>query len=451
MQLIQHQELASAQATITFSSIPQTYTDLFLVLSVRLASDVNESILLGLNGTTANFAIRYLQGNGGTAYSGNLTRWIGSSPDSAWTANSFSNTQVYFPNYTSATSKSYSVTSVAEQNTTTAYQDLGAGLWTDNTAISSIEITAAANFVQYSSATLYGIRRYSTSAAPKATGGIITFDAVNNKWIHAFTASGTFTPTQDLTNVDYLVVAGGGSGGGSDRGGGGGAGGYRSTVTGESSGGGGSAESKLSLTSGTGYTVTVGAGGASAAVNVRGVNGSNSVFGAITATGGGGGGHQNFSSGVGQTGGSGGGGGISGGAGDRSAAGGSGTTNQGYAGGGSRTDNATYGNAGGGGGAGAVGATVTGSSTVGTGGNGVASTITGSSVTRAGGGGGGADATATSGVSGGSGGGGLGAYRSSIVATAGSVNTGSGGGGAGYTSMASGAGGSGIVIVRYDA
>jgi hypothetical protein len=166
MQVIQHQELGSTQASITFSSIPQTFTDLVLVLSVRLASDVNESILLGLNGTTTNFAVRYLQGNGGIAYTGTLTRWIGSSPDSAFTANTFSNTQVYFPNYTSGTSKSYSIDSVAEWNSSTAFQDLGAGLWTNNAAISSIEITAAANFVQFSSATLYGIT--------KGSDGIVT-------------------------------------------------------------------------------------------------------------------------------------------------------------------------------------------------------------------------------------------------------------------------------------
>ncbi len=159
MKVIQHIELGSAQSSISFSSIPQTFTDLCLVLSVRLASDVNESILLGLNGTTTSFSIRYLQGNGGIAYSGTLTRWIGSATDTAFTSNTFANTQVYFPNYTSATSKSYSVDSVTETNATTSFLDLGAGLWSNNAAISSIEITAAANFVQYSSATLYGITK----------------------------------------------------------------------------------------------------------------------------------------------------------------------------------------------------------------------------------------------------------------------------------------------------
>jgi hypothetical protein len=105
------------------------------------------------------------------------------------------------------------------------------------------------------------------------------------------------TPT-----VEYLVIAGGGAGSGSSTGGGGGAGGYRTA-------------SSYSVTGGTSYTVTVGAGGSSSV-------GSDSVFDTITSIGGG------FSSG---TGGSGfGGNGISG---TGFTGGGSGTAGQGNNGG----------------------------------------------------------------------------------------------------------------------
>lgn len=60
-------------------------------------------------------------------------------------------------------------------------------------------------------------------------------------------------------DVDFLVVAGGGSGG-MRRGSGGGAGGLR-TSYGSASGGASSAETGLTLTSGTTYTITVGNGG----------------------------------------------------------------------------------------------------------------------------------------------------------------------------------------------
>ena len=90
--------------------------------------------------------------------------------------------------------------------------------------------------------------------------------------------------------VEYLVVAGGGGGGA--VGAGGGAGGYRVGA--------------LPVTTGTSYTITVGAGGAGGAVGSSGSNGSDSVFSTITSTGGGRGGSYN--GGNGSSGGSGGGG-----------------------------------------------------------------------------------------------------------------------------------------------
>ena len=68
-----------------------------------------------------------------------------------------------------------------------------------------------------------------TSSA-KASGGNISF--YNNKTIHAFTSSGTFTNTSGSPlTVDTVVVAGGG-GGGSQYAAGGGAGGVRSSLFG---------------------------------------------------------------------------------------------------------------------------------------------------------------------------------------------------------------------------
>ena len=104
------------------------------------------------------------------------------------------------------------------------------------------------------------------------------------------------TPQFDGT-TSFLVVAGGGSGG-YDQGGAGGAGGYRSSYNSEASGGGGSAESALTLTQGTTYTITVGAGGAAVtstpAIGLNGVNSSisGSDITDITSVGGGGGGSR---------------------------------------------------------------------------------------------------------------------------------------------------------------
>ena len=231
-------------------------------------------------------------------------------------------------------------------------------------------------------------------------------------------------PTTYIAN--YLVAAGAGGGGG-DIGGGGGAGGLLTDT--------------LTLSYGTSYTVTVGAGGAGATGSNPGTAGSNSVFSSFTATGGGGGAKAN---GVAGSGGSGGGGGWSN---TSPTAGGSGTSGQGFAGGTGGTS--SPGTSGGGGGSSAVGATGKAAST-GIGGAGVSSSITGSAVNYAGGGGGGGYNVA--GAVGGAGGGGTGGQVNDpgvvvSTATAGTANTGGGGGGGGAYSQNGAAGGSGVVIL----
>lgn len=226
-------------------------------------------------------------------------------------------------------------------------------------------------------------------------------------------------------DVEYIVIAGGGGGGTYNNAGGGGAGGYRSSISGESSGGGSAAETALSLSVGTAYSLIVGAGGSSA------TSGANSIFASITANGGGtemtaggsGGGSRHYPPG----------------------AQGAGTAGQGYAGGGGYNGPSSYG-AGGGGGASSIGGSGN-SSKAGDGGAGVASSVSGVSVTRAGGGGGGSN---TGLGSGGAGGGGNGAY-SGVAATAGAANTGSGGGGGASGVVTGGAGGSGVIILKVPA
>ena len=231
--------------------------------------------------------------------------------------------------------------------------------------------------------------------------------------------------------VEYLVIAGGGSGG--SPGGGGGAGGYRYGTG-------------LGLLRSSNYLITVG-NGANAVTNAQGNKGNNSVFGTISATGGGIGGN---SSGAGP--------GGSGGGGSRDGAAAAGIGNQGnytpvegYAGG--TTSPMPYGGGGGGGGAGGVGSPGLGGSLPtekgGAGGVGLSSSITGSSIFRGGGGGGGAEQPGSSGAgAGGNGGGGAGGLYQA-TATSGASNTGGGGGGAGYPGTTSGAGGSGVVIIAY--
>jgi len=225
------------------------------------------------------------------------------------------------------------------------------------------------------------------------------------------------------SNIEYVVIAGGGGGGSNSNSGGGGAGGYLSS-------------SIDSVTSGSTFTITVGAGG-SVAGNTNGGNGNvSSIAGStittISTVEGGGGSKQGGEAG----------GGGSGGGGAYDTSGASGTAGQGFAGGNGVASGAYPG--GGGGGASEAGNT----DGNGAGGDGKASKITGASVTRAGGGSGGVS-TGQSATSPGDGGGGVGARGNTAVAQAGTANTGGGGGGGGADNYGK-EGGSGVVIVAYD-
>jgi hypothetical protein len=158
MTLIQHIELGSSAASITFSSIPATFTDLYLVYSLRGTNSSNYQILR-FNNLTTSFTQRELIGDGSSASSSSRTDSLiraTTNPDTA-TANTNANAAIYIPNYAGSTNKSFSVDGVTETNGTTAFQTIKAGLWSNTAAISQITLGADANFASGSSATLYGI------------------------------------------------------------------------------------------------------------------------------------------------------------------------------------------------------------------------------------------------------------------------------------------------------
>jgi hypothetical protein len=431
--LLERIELAASAASVTFSNIPQTgYTDLKVVASLRQDSGTGNysNGTITINGGGTAVTARELWGNG--SGKGSATGIYTIVSNASNTANSFSSAEFYFPNYTSSTNKSFSADLVSEGNFADEAIVLKGFLWSNTAAITSITLNpSSGNFIANSTVSLYGLAAVGTTPtiAPKAAGGSIYTD--NTYWYHVFRTTGTFVPQINLT-CDALVVAGGG-GGGYGIGGGGGAGGYLGFTN-------------QALTALTSYTATVGAGGgAGPNSTTSGISGSNSQFGALTASVGGGGGNTEYGSA--RTGGSGGGGNW------LSGTGAAGTAGQGYAGG---SLSFSY-SAGGGGGASQVGYDSN-ASAAGNGGDGLnthsswaTATSTGVSGYYAGGGGGGQNNSGVGGVnrtggSGGAGGGGIGGTGK----TAGVANTGGGGGG-GYSSgnIIGTAGGSGIVIIRY--
>ena len=232
-------------------------------------------------------------------------------------------------------------------------------------------------------------------------------------------------------SVSYLVVAGGGGGAGTPSSFGGGAGGAGGMLTGTTV-----------LRGATAVTVGAGGNGGASAAPCNGLNGGNSVFGSITATGGGGGRCNSANDTVTGNGGSGGGGTWF------ATAAGTGTAGQGNSGGAGVSGNR---GSGGGGGASAAGSPGTGNG--GAGGAGLASSISGASVTYAGGGGGGGG-QATPGGAAGAGGGGAPGTTGGGNGFAGTDGLGGGGGGGSQNSPTTGLytggkGGNGVVIVSY--
>lgn len=441
---------AATTASVSFNNIPQTgYTDLVVKASIRSnTGSTQEPMVLGFNNNTASAYTALSVGGDGSApqsqtngpngyisYNGLLVQ-----NGSTSTANTFGNISIYIPNYTSGNFKSVLIEAVAETNATNVGIGLGAGLWSNTAAITSIQmlVYTGTSFIENTTFYLYGVAKLNTTPAimPYATGGS-TIMTDGTYWYHAFKASGTFTPAKALS-CDVVVVAGGG--GGSDANGGGGGGGA-----------GGVFYATNQSIAATAQTVTIGAGGAGSAGIGAGVSGSNTTFGSLTAAVGGGRGSANDAV---ITGGSGGGGSYTyaGGTSTQTGTGGTGYGNSGGAG----TGNGPAYGGGGGGGAGGAGSAGT-SSLAGNGGAGnntwsswLSTTGLGVSGYIAGGGGGG-DYNAASRASGGSGGGGTGGGGNGgggPRGVAGTANTGGGAGGGGVGS-GGGTGGSGLVIVRY--
>ena len=155
----------SGITTIEFASIPQTYTDLALKVSARMNRAVDrQSLNVWFNSSTGSWSGIRLAGydSGSTLSDTSSTTYyqIPQGVGTTATASTFSNSEYYIPNYTSSNKKSISSDSVTENNSSTSWiVDLGAGLWSNTAAITNIKIDGNGwDFLQYSTATLYGIK-----------------------------------------------------------------------------------------------------------------------------------------------------------------------------------------------------------------------------------------------------------------------------------------------------
>ncbi len=164
--LIDSEVLASSAASVTFSAIPATFTDLVVRGSIRTSqTGVSEDyILVRFNGVTSSvYSATNLNGfgsggvNSDRITSGGYVYFL--SNNDGTTSNTFGSWEIYVPNYLASQNKPFSINAVTENNTTQGVINATAGLYGQTTAVSSITFTpfTGPNFVSGSSFYLYGI------------------------------------------------------------------------------------------------------------------------------------------------------------------------------------------------------------------------------------------------------------------------------------------------------
>jgi hypothetical protein len=169
-QLINSSTISTATNSVTFSSIPATYTDLVLRISAR-ATDTGQYFTPTLrfnSDTGTNYSFIFLYSYSSTTGSGSggsssetsaKVQWSATASDA--TANTFGNAEFYIPAYATDKQKPMSSYGVAATAAGSSFQATTANLWRNTGAINSIQIAAghgtSYNFAVGSSFYLYGI------------------------------------------------------------------------------------------------------------------------------------------------------------------------------------------------------------------------------------------------------------------------------------------------------
>jgi len=163
-ELISSYTATGSVANIDFTSIPATYTDLCIKTSLRTDGTGAPLLLLRFNANTSSYTQRYLYGTGAAAASttsgtANYMTLAAGINSTSQTASTFTNAEIYIPNYAASNNKSVSADAGQENNATTAYATLAAGLWSNSAAITQVTLyPETGNFVIYSTAYLYGVK-----------------------------------------------------------------------------------------------------------------------------------------------------------------------------------------------------------------------------------------------------------------------------------------------------
>jgi len=152
--------LGSASGSITFSSIPATYTDLVLICQVKRTSGGAE-IWARLNSDTgSNYSWTYVYGTGSSAASSRTSNENNGLFFGITSNNDFGTFILHLQNYANTTTYKTGISRFSVANPVTNYQAVGANvaLWRSTSAVTSLTVRdAGSTYVAGSTFTLYGI------------------------------------------------------------------------------------------------------------------------------------------------------------------------------------------------------------------------------------------------------------------------------------------------------
>lgn len=161
-ELIASSTVGSGGSTqVDFTSIANTYTDLCIKISARNTNANYGGFYMRFNSSTSGYTQRRIKQEGTTVSSDTSTEIP--FEQSTWTASVFGNSEIYIPNYAGSNNKSVSIDSVTENNGTDNRNTLGAWIWSNTSAITSISFGTfdtgfPDKFAEYSTFYLYGVK-----------------------------------------------------------------------------------------------------------------------------------------------------------------------------------------------------------------------------------------------------------------------------------------------------
>ena len=201
---------AGGTGALTFSNIPQGFTDLKIVVSARSLLSGFDNLMLRFNNDTNidNYSTTSVYADGVSVVSERvldfytLSYAAGSLPNALSAANTFGSLDVYIPNYTAATFKQIIIDNVAENNVASLYirDTMGSSLYQSTAPITSVSVFGFGNLAQHSTVTLYGVSNVYDTGVPVAP----TIGAVTDQ---AGFASVAFTPATNDRSKNYVVTS----------------------------------------------------------------------------------------------------------------------------------------------------------------------------------------------------------------------------------------------------